>query len=215
MADIAQRSPEWLAQRAGKVTGSRFADVMAVSKRDGKPLAARTTLMRQLAFERRSGNPRHEIGSKSMAWGAEIETFSAEAFELETGLLVTPAEFVVHPVHPFVGASADGWTSDGGGLEMKAPHDEGVHILTLLEGMPEEHIPQVQGGMWVSGKPHWWFASYDPRQAEPDRLFVQKIARDDAYIAKLASAVLGFEDELQALIRRIENRLSEPMKVAA
>ncbi|MCT9071225.1 YqaJ viral recombinase family protein [Cupriavidus gilardii] len=50
-----------------------------------------------------------------------------------------------------------------GGIEIKSPHDEGVHINTWLNGMPEEHMPQVQGNMLVTGRQWWDFISYDPQ----------------------------------------------------
>jgi len=224
MPDLAveQRSAEWHAQRCGKITASEFGAAVDITQpepgtvyksgpRKGLPKlpqssAARDKYMRELAFERRSGTPVHEIGSRSMTWGREVETFAREAVELETGLLVKPAAFQTHPLYPFIGASADGWTSDGGGLEMKSPHDEAVHLQTILEGMPEGHRAQVQGGMWVTGRPHWWFASYDPRQAEADRLYVERIQRDDDYIEWLSRGLLQFEAELKVLMAHLDRR---------
>lgn len=220
MADVVQHSEAWHKARCGRITASQFGAAMAVGEggfyksgpRKGQPkptsTAERDKYMRVLAFERLSGTPVHEINSRSLSWGTDVEQFSREAFELETGLLVTPAEFLAHPVYPFIGASPDGLPSDGSGLEMKAPHDEAVHIQTILEGMPDDHIPQVQGGMFVTGKSHWWFASYDPRQAEKYRLYVQRIPRDDAYIARLAAGLLQFEAELKALLQEIDERVN-------
>lgn len=66
--------------------------------------------------------------------------------------------------------------------------------------------PLDQGGMWVTGKTHWWFASYDPRQAEPDRLYVERIDRDNDFIEHLAKGLLQFEEELRALMARLDRR---------
>jgi predicted phage-related endonuclease len=219
---IEQRSDAWRQSRAGKITASCFGDAIDISEvepgtvyksgpRKGQPklpesTAARDTYMRVLVFERTSGIPRHEIGGKSLQWGTDVEAFAREAYELETGNIVTESEFIVHPQFDFIGASPDGLISLDGGLEMKCPHDEQVHIKTILCGMPEEHIPQVQGNMLVSGRQYWDFVSYDPRQKESLRLYVQRIPRDDAYISKLLAGLLQFNKEVDAMIAALERR---------
>lgn len=199
-----QRSDDWRAARAGKLTASCFGDIIAV-RRDGKPTAARQKLMYQLAFERLSGIPRHEVGSKSMAWGTDLEAHAREAYEIESGNIVTESSFLLHPVHDFIGASPDGLCPDRG-LEMKCPHEESVHVQTWIEGMPEDHVPQVQGNMLVTGLPRWDFVSYDPRQAEPWRLYIQTIERDEAYIKTLLTALLQFEAELRAMVDTLRRK---------
>lgn len=168
---IEQRSEAWRLARAGKLTASRFRDVIAV-KRDGKPTAARDKYMREMVFERLAGVPRHEINGPSLKWGTEAESFAREAYELETGYLVEASEFVVHPDYPFIGCSPDGLIGQEGGYESKCPMDEAVHIHTWLNGMPDEHMPQIQGCMWVTGRSWWTFVSYDPRLNERLRLFL-------------------------------------------
>jgi putative phage-type endonuclease len=200
---IEQGTPEWRAERAGRITASRFVDVLGT-----RP--AREKYARELVFERLAQRPKHEVKSKSTAWGTDIEPFHVEAFELHTGLIAERCGLIAHPRYPFIAASPDRLTSDGGGLECKAPHDEAVHVQTWLEGMPDEHRAQVLGGMFVTGRTHWWFTSYDPRQAEPYRLYVERVPRDDRYIATLSGALLTFEQEVQAMLEQIRNRAAQP-----
>lgn len=179
---IEQGSAEWHQQRAGKITASRFADVITINSKTGKPTAARDSYMREIVASILSGRPRHEIGSKSLSWGREVEGYAREAYELETGRLVVPSKFLLHPEYDYIGASPDGLVGDDGGIEVKCPHDEAIHILTYMKGMPKDHIPQVQGNMLVTGRKWWDFISYDPRQATAFRLYHQPVIRDDAYI---------------------------------
>lgn len=195
-----QRTPEWYAARAGKLTASRF-DVIVNGSR-----AAKAKLMREVVFERAAGMAKHEIGSKSLAWGTELEPFAVPAYELQTGNIVTSAPFMLHPVYDFIGASPDGLVGGDGGIELKSPHDEAVHVQTWLEGMPTEHMAQVQGGMAVTGRRWWDFLSYDPRQAEHLRLYVQRVPRDDAYIAALIGALRQFNDEAEAMLAELQRR---------
>jgi len=219
---IEQRSEAWRELRAGKLTASCFGDAIDIADaepgavyksgpRKGQPKlpessAARNTYMRVVAFERTSGIPKHEIGAKSLNWGIDVEPFAREAYELETGNIVTQSTFIVHPQFDFIGCSPDGLVGTLGGIEMKCPHDEQVHIKTMLEGMPKEHLPQVQGGMLCTGRAWWDFVSYDPRQKENLRLYVQRIERDEAFIQKLLTGLLQFNAEVEAMIRQLEKR---------
>lgn len=205
MSAAEQKTDEWRQQRAGKLTASRFVDVIART-RDGKPTAARAKYLREIVFERLAGVAKHEVSSKSLAWGTDVEPFQREAFELETGLVVRESGFVLHPVYPFIGASPDGLIDPDGGLEMKSPHDEAVHVQTLLDGMPDEHIPQLQGNMAVTGRSWWYFTSYDPRQAPGLRLFVQRVPRDEKFIACLISELRGFHEEAEAMVKQLKRR---------
>lgn len=220
---IEQRSDEWRMARAGKLTASRFIDAIAMSKvepgdvyktgaKKGQPkpqksLAARDKYMREIVFERMAGIPRHEISGHALRYGSEVEQFAREAYELHTGNIAVQAEFVCHPDYPFIGASPDFLVDSDGGSEMKCPMDEGVHIETWLEGVPTDHIPQIQGGMLVTGRKWWDFVSYDPRQCEKLRLYVQRIPRDDDYInGILLPGLLQFNAEVEQMIAELNRR---------
>lgn len=208
--NIEQRSTEWHQQRCGKITASRFSDCLAFTKGSKnvppKPLEARNKYARELAFEITSGNPVHMVSSKSMAWGTEAEVLAREAYELETGAIVTESGFVLHPDYPYIGASPDGLIGKDGGLEIKSPHDEAVHIRTWLEGIPEEHIAQVQGNLFVTGRQWWDFVSFDPRQAAPYRLYIQRIPRDEDYIEKLRIGLLAFWTDVQKIVSELKQK---------
>ena len=202
-AFVEQGSREWHELRAGRITASEFYRVLG-------PAGDRETYKRELAFERLAGVPVHEVRSRSLEWGSEIEQFARQAYELRTGNFVERAGFVTHPVYQFVGASPDGFVGHDGVIEIKSPHSEAVHILTWLEGMPAEHIPQVQGGLWVYGRQWCDFNSFDPRilKSEKHRLYIQRIHRDEIYIARLAAAVIEFNDEVNDLVQLLEERAS-------
>lgn len=222
MLDELQGTDEWRQDRAGKITASRFADAIAMTeekvaqKADAKtgrqkgdiiparPLACRTKYMYQLAFERVSGSPVHEISARSLQYGKDSEAFARNMYELITGAFVDLAGFVIHADHSFIGCSVDGLVNDDGMTEIKCPHDESVHVQTLIEGVPEDHIPQIQGCLFVTGRQWCDFISFDPRQAPHLQIYIQRIHRDDIYIQKLKSGLLDFEKELQAVVNKLE-----------
>lgn len=199
-----QGSQEWLAERAGKWTGSKFVDVMAISERTGKPLKARSDAVWQVVVERMTEQAIEGPGGFALAWGHEVEQFARDAYELETGNVVQQVGFIEHQEFPFAGASPDGLIDDDGGLELKCPRDSRIHLDRFLSGVPAEYIPQIQGCMWVTGRQWWHFASYDPRMPESHRLLIIKVPRDEAVIAKIQAAVLAAEAEAVELQQRIE-----------
>ncbi|TAM07220.1 MAG: YqaJ-like viral recombinase [Paraburkholderia sp.] len=220
---IDQRSDAWFAARAGKITASRFADAISFTggepgdlyksgPKKGQPKprqssGAREKYMREIVFERLAETSTHEVGGRATKWGEEVEGFGREAVELETGFIIRQAEFVTHPRYPFIGASPDGLIEADGGYESKCPMDEAVHVNTLLCGMPDDHIAQVQGGMLVTERRWWLFASYDPRMCADLRLYTQRIERDDEYInSVLLPGLLQFEAEVNAMIKRLKER---------
>lgn len=204
---IDQRSPEWFEQRAGRITASRFADAIAMNKQTGKPTAARETYMRSIVAEILSGRPRHSVSSQSMAWGTEAEQFARQAYELEKGFFVEEAGFTTHYQYDYIGGSPDGLVGNDGLIEIKCPHDEQVHIGTWLNGMPDDHKPQVQGNLMVTGREWLDFISFDPRQAPRYQLYIQRIERDEDYIShELLPGLLQFWCEVQGMVRAIQEK---------
>jgi putative phage-type endonuclease len=192
--ELLQGSDEWRAARAGKVTASRFCDVMA-RIRTGEA-ASRRDYRWELLTERLTGLPCEGYTNRAMEWGTSHEAEAREAYEAETGELVHRVGLIVHPEHPMVACSPDGLINKDGGQEIKCPFSSVVHVQTLKGGMPPEHRPQVQGSMWIAGRAYWDFVSYDPRMPEHLRLYVERIPRDDAYIEQLAAEVVKFEAEV-------------------
>ncbi len=190
-----QGGAQWLRDRAGFATASCFADIMAISKTNGKPLKARDDYLMKLVTERITGEPVESASSYAMNWGTEAEPFARAEYVLQTGNIVREVGFVKHGTHAWVGASSDGLVGTAGGVEIKCPHSSGIHLLTWRSGMPDAHIAQVQGQMWVLGLEWVDFCSYDPRMqngGEHLKLYRQRIMRDQAYIDDMESKVLDF-----------------------
>jgi putative phage-type endonuclease len=192
---IEQGGDEWRAARAGKITASRFCDVMAKVKTG--EAATRRAYRWEVLTERLTGLPCEGYTNRAMEWGTQYEPFAREAYEAETGDLVDQVGLILHPQYAFIGCSPDGLVSAKGGCEIKCPFSSVVHVQTLKGGMPSEHRAQVQGAMWVTEREHWDFVSYDPRMPEHLRLYIERIKRDDAYIAELAAECLRFEAEVK------------------
>lgn len=217
---IEQRSTEWFDARAGRITASRMCDVMAFTAGEGVwksgprkgqakvalPLKARTDYIRQLATERHTGLVKCQAKAAALAWGQEVEPEAQSAYEVARGVLVNTAGFMLHPVYDFIGASPDFLVGQDGGGEIKCPYSRDTHMDTLLDGLPPEHIEQIQGGLWVTGRQWWDFVSFQPDFPESTRIYIQRVERDEDYIAKLAEACISLEAEVQAILEKLQTQ---------
>lgn len=214
---IEQRSSEWFDARAGRITASMMNVVMLerdrapfkTGPRKGQPRPppkALSDYAHQLAAERLTGKPRKQARGAALDWGREMEVAAVAAYQAETGFIVNPAEFMRHPTYEFIGASPDFLVGDEGGGEVKCPESSEVHLETLLTGLPSEHIEQIQGGLWVTHRKWWDFISFHPDFSPALRLYVQRVPRDDAYIARLEAACLEMEADVQAILTAVKQR---------
>lgn len=199
----AQGSAAWLYERVGYVTASRFDAVIAKTKA-GKPTAEREKYLWELVVERVTGQPQDHFASSAMQWGTDQEQASRMDYEARTGAMVEQVGFLKHPTLPMVGGSPDGLIDEDGGWESKSPFNSGIHLQTFIAGaMPDDHRAQVQGLMWITDRDWWDFQSFDPRLPEPLCRFVQRIERDDAYIAALETEIVAFSAEVAAIVKKL------------
>jgi len=201
-----QNTEEWRKARAGKITASRMCDVMAFGKRDGKPLKSRQDYIGDIIAEILTGEPKEQVKARPLDWGHDVEAAARAEYEAETGAIVVCTGFMEHPLIPYIGCSPDGLIGSAGQMQIKCPQNPAIHIATLRDGIPEEHIPQVQGELFVTGREWSDFVSYDPRMPPHLRLYRQRIERDDKYIASLADACASLWAEVQVLIRFLNER---------
>lgn len=201
-----QKSQEWLLERLGKVTGSRFGDVIAKDKGGKKFLKSRETAITEITLELLTGSPGAMWTSKATNWGNEHEPLARMAYEAATGEFCEEVGFILHPDHMQVGCSPDGLIGVHKGYESKCPLTPTVHLDTLLNGMPDEHMAQVQGGMWICECDEWDFVSYHPLFPAGMQLYIQTIKRDQAFIDAMAENVLSAVAEINENVRRLLER---------
>lgn len=212
-----QRTEQWFADRAGKITASRIRDVKAFSEggvylsgpkkgqpKPVKPLKAREDYKCQLIAEILVGHQREQVKARSLAWGIDAEPFAIAAYEARQNVMVMQVGLITHPVHSFIGASPDFLVGTDGGGEVKCPENPEIHLATLINGLPEEHIEQIQGGLWCTDRAWWDFISFNPHFPKHLQLYVQRVYRDEAYIADMEVSCLQFWAEVQQILKRLQ-----------
>lgn len=200
--DFPQGSPEWLAARAGKVTASRIADVLAKIKTG--EAASRRDYRAQLVAEILTGIPQEDTYiNAEMQWGLDQEPFARGAYEVANGVLVDQVGLVVHPMIERAAASPDGVVGKEGLVEIKCPKTA-THLLYLLDGVvPSKYQPQMLWQMACSGAKWCDFVSFDPRLSPELQLLVVRFNRDAAVIASMEAEVIRFLAEVDELVGRL------------
>lgn len=199
--NCAQRDAEWYAARLGKVTASRFSDLMAGGQ--GK---SRDLYLRQLAGEVIAEVPAESFSSAGMEHGTAVEPEALAFYALAMNTEVQPVGFGLLGAGPReneklvgrVGASPDGLVDDDGGVEIKrqAPH---LLIERMRDGFGDLHTLQLQGNMWVFERQWWDLCCYYPKMP----LWRRRFKRDENAIARLRLGVEVFLEDLDKLVDQI------------
>lgn len=200
----AQRSPAWFAARAGLLTASEAAAMLAQPKKGADESVGRTSLRLRLALESLTGVPLDDTPFQSgyMRRGLEREADAVWAYEARTGAIVQPVGFLRHESLP-IGCSPDGLVDEEGGVEVKCPKYT-THYDYLQKGkLPSEYVAQVTHSLLVSGLAWWDFVSYCPEFPAPARLFVVRVCRDDVKLHAYQLAVNLFWHEVTEAKRTI------------
>lgn len=192
-----QSSPEWYAARAGIPTASEFATVMAKGKTKGSPSVTRRKYMLQLIGERLTGQPMENYNNAHMERGKVMED---EARDLYAMLNDCEPQRVGFMRRGEAGASPDSLIGSTGLLEVKTklPHLQ-IEVL-LAKRLPPEHVAQVQGQLWISGREWVDFVSYWPGLP----IFVTRVQRDETYIATIKAEVDDFLAEMADIINQLQ-----------
>lgn len=202
---IQQGTPEWFAQRAGKVTASRISDVMAQGKGSAEAVTRRN-YRQQLVLERLTGKSQErDFTSRAMEEGKEREEQARAIFSLITGKQVEEVAMISHPTIENAGASPDGLIiGEPEGLEIKCPQP--AQHLATLQGEPpaRDYMRQMQWGMACTGHARWNFFSFNPDF--PDQMQTKHliIPRDPMMIVEIEQAVRQFNLEVEAEVANLK-----------
>lgn len=157
-----QRTPNWLSDRAGLLTASRFKDALDI-KQDGTPGAKRVALAKAILAERLTGENTRNYVTPAMERGIQEEPAAIRAYEARTGNIVQLCGFVRHPTILLCGASPDGLIDDDGLIEAKNP-ETATHVDWMLsKDVPEQHRPQLLLQLACTRRRYVDFVSYDSR----------------------------------------------------
>ncbi|WP_432415353.1 lambda exonuclease family protein [Chromohalobacter israelensis] len=187
-----QGTPEWHAARLGIVTMSELKPLLVKGKGPEGFGTGALSYMHQLIGERITGEPSDAFhGNVHTRRGHALEPVARALYSEATGN--TQLEQVGIILNHGVGYSPDCLVNGNGLAEIKTKLPKHQIEVLLNDEIPQEHIAQCQGGLWVSEREWIDFVSYWPGMP----LFVKRIYRDDAMIRTIAERVESFHEELE------------------
>jgi predicted phage-related endonuclease len=201
--DCEQRSDEWYAARAGRLTGSAAADMMRKIK-SGAPSASRKHLLTRLALERITGRPQERaFTTAAVQHGIESEAAAFARYEAETGEILEAVGFLsLGPV--MAGCSLDSFICGRKGIvEGKCPESATHYEYLKSMVIPEDYRWQCIHNLWVSGADYCDFISFDDRFPDDLQYLCVRLVRNEAEIKAYESAALQFLAEVAVEVTAI------------
>jgi len=197
--DAEQNSPAWFSARAGIPTASEFSTILAKGKGGGESITRRKYLYR-LAGERLCGEPEETFQSPVLDRGHAMEPEAASWYEFTREVELQQVGFIKSTECGGMGYSPDRLIGDNGLLEIKTNKPSVLIDLLVKDEFPSEHLPQCQGGLFVSGRDYIDLVCFWPGMPK----LVKRAVPDRAYQATLRSEITRFNDELCALVEKIK-----------
>lgn len=196
IVDCEQGSEGWHSARAGVITASMFGVArsrLKSGKNVGDFSSAAKDYAFRLAIERISGVPLNEgFETWSMTRGHDLEPAARLEHEMQTGLIVERAGFILTDDRQF-GASADGLIGADGGSEYKCFVSPERLRSILIDQDWSELTDQVQGCLWISGRKWWDQCLYCPAlESIGKQLTRLRVQRDDNYIETMELELVQF-----------------------
>jgi len=196
--DIDQGSEEWLKLRLGVATASNFKCIITPLGKETKGQSGSKPPIekyaKKLALELLYDKIKEvEYKSPAMEAGNLYEPEAKEAYQEQTLNVVEEITMFKSDCGNF-GYSPDGIVEektqhglDYGLIEIKNLEADAHSEILIDKKMPNDYIPQIQAGMWISGRKWCDFVAYNKYcKIESKKLIIIRVERDEEYIAKLA-----------------------------
>jgi hypothetical protein len=173
-------------------------DTVMAKGRGGGDSKTRRKYLCQLVGERLTGQPMESYTNVHMERGHAMEDEARDLYAMVSDCEPQRVGFMRRGE---AGASPDALIGTAGLLEVKTklPH---LQIEVLLGNrLPPDHVAQVQGQLWISGRDWLDFVSYWPGLP----LFTIRVQRDEKYIATIKAEVDDFLAEMAGVISQVQN----------
>ena len=179
-------------ERKGRITGSAVGAILGLSK-----FTTPEAMLRRMVRSYH-GAETEFVGNIATDWGKKHEDTAIEAVKGFLGIEVEHAPFFALEIDGMmVGASPDGFTSDGGCLEVKCPfgsRNKKVSAIENLDSHPD-YYAQMQWEMLCTLKEHTWYAVWTPKGID-----ACMVHRDSDWISDSMPTIKAFWNLFQETI---------------
>lgn len=179
-----QRSKEWFAARANRITGSAIGAILGLS-----PFATTADVMRRMVRDYH-GQPSEFVGNIATEHGTLNEPNALADYRMQHNE-VDECGFFVHPDFEWLGASPDGLISADGLLEIKCPYGM-RHSAEGFKSIDDQkhYYAQIQYQLFCTGRT--WCDFY---QWSPYGDLLQRVNLDVEFIELTLPALKAFYSE--------------------
>lgn len=189
--DIEQNTEAWFDLRAGKVTSSKMAVIMAYfGKGFGEPAKKYAQL---IALERHTGVKIESSSyqSRAMKNGHINEPLARDMYEKEMMVSVKRGGFFEDGKR---GDSPDGLVGTAGTVEIKAVEQAAHWEVITKGGYDSAYQWQIQNHIWVPGREWCDFVSLCLDFPPEKQLYIFRVKRDENMILKMKIRLAQFEE---------------------
>ncbi len=209
--NIEQRTPEWFAQRKGKITGSAAGAALGVN-----PYMTPDALIRRLV-RLWHGAESEFNGNIATEYGTLHEPIAIMDYINKTGCVIDEVGFIVHPEHEWLGASPDGIATNLNDqkyiLEVKCPFGLRNDLLPEFKSLEQQphYYAQVQIEMACAGIKQAHFYQWNKYGDSLEIVTFNQEWFDDAIIKLLAFyncflSEIDNPEHLNDIVKTIESK---------
>lgn len=148
-----QRTDEWFAERLGKITGTRAADLMGTQ-------TAQYTLMSVIIAEIAMAERKATPFTTAMKRGIEMEEEAREFYEIHHNVSVKEVPYIEHHTYKICGCSPDGLIGENGGVEIKCLLPENHVRVFLIDEIDKKYLWQIKWNLFCTGREYWDYFGY-------------------------------------------------------
>ena len=163
-----QRTPEWFAARAGRVTASNAGALLGMSPHTSEADGFRRLVRSMHGFDSEF------VGNVATEYGTFHEDGALAEYKMETGREVEHLAFATHG--DWLGASPDGLLGKRGMLEIKCPfgqRDKNPPEFKSIEEQPH-YYAQMQIQMFCTGRDWCNFYQWSPHGTELEQVYYRE-----------------------------------------
>jgi putative phage-type endonuclease len=148
-------------KRTGRITGSVAGAILGLS-----PFMGADDVLRRMVRDYH-GAQSEFTGNVATQYGSFHEPGAIVDFQMETGFVATDNEdFFIHPEHDWLGATPDGFVSDGALIEIKCPYGKRDNGQFKSIEDQQHYYAQMQIEMACTGKQRCWFYQWSAHKSE-------------------------------------------------
>jgi len=198
--DIEQASAAWLQARSGIPTASEFGNLLTPKFELRTGEMPKSYLAEKVA-EKLMGGPLIGFGSWCAEQGNLLESEAVPWLALDRNCDIERVG-LCQTDDGRIACSPDGIIDGKIGVEFKSPQPEN-QVKYLLGGVvPEKFLPQIHGGMFVTGFQSWLFCSYHRKLPK----LVIEVQRDEEIQSKIKLALNEFLARFDEALLRLRGK---------